>query len=272
MVSQREGMIDGLGVSDMDRHRILILGGTTEARSLAEHLSLRSEFETAISLAGRTETPKPLPVATRIGGFGGAQGLANHLREQNIDLLIDATHPFANQISANAVEAARTTGASILALSRPGWLRQPGDRWISVGNIDAASIALGDTPRRVFLSIGRQEAHRFSAAPRHFYLVRSIDPVEPPLAVPDCQYILSGGPFSTEAEIDLFRFNRIDTLVTKNSGGNATYAKIEAARTLGLAVIIVERQPPPGVRTVHDVETALEVIDQLLLPEKKRGV
>lgn len=256
----------------MDRHRILILGGTTEARALAERLADRPDLDTTISLAGRTEAPKPLPVPTRTGGFGGTAGLADYLMREKIDLLIDATHPFAEQISSNAADAAKATGVPIFALCRPGWIKQAGDRWISVGSIAAAVVALGDNPRRVFLSIGRQEAHRFSAAPQHFYLVRSVDPVEPPLAVPDCDYILDTGPFTVERELDLFRHNRIDTLVTKNSGGSATYAKIEAARSLGIAVIVIERQPAPGVQTVHDAEGAVELIDHLLPPAKERGV
>jgi precorrin-6A/cobalt-precorrin-6A reductase len=267
MVSQRSGTTEGLDASDMQRHRILILGGTTEARQLAEKLVDDDRFETIVSLAGRTEAPKPLPVATRIGGFGGTGGLVDYLHDAKIDLVIDATHPFANQISANAAAAADIAGVPIFALCRPGWLRQAYDRWISVGSVAAAVIALGEAPRRVFLSIGRQEAHQFSAAPQHYFLVRSVDPVEPPLAVHQCDYILATGPFTVEGEKDLFQFNRIDTLVTKNSGGTATHAKIEAARALGLAVIMIERQAPAGVRTVHDVETALEMIDHVLAPE-----
>lgn len=252
----------------MGRHRILVLGGTTEARQLAEKLAGRPNLDATVSLAGRTETPKPLPLPTRIGGFGGAAGLAAYLTAEKIDLLIDATHPFANQISANAAEAAEATGVPIFALCRPGWVRQAYDRWISVSSVAAAAVALGGTPRRVFLSIGRQEAHQFTAAPQHSYLVRSVDPVEPPLAVPDCRYILATGPFTAGSEKDLFRENHIDTLVTKNSGGSATYAKIEAARALGLAVVMIERQAPPGIRTVHDAKSALELIDHLLPPEK----
>lgn len=225
-----------------------------------------------VSLAGRTEAPKPLPVPTRIGGFGGAVGLADYMRNEKIDLIVDATHPFANRISANAAQAARTADVPIFALCRPGWVRQADDRWISVGSIEAAVVALGETPRRVFLSIGRQEAHHFSAAPQHDYLVRSVDPVEPALSVPQADYILASGPFTVEDETELFRQNRIDTLVTKNSGGSATYAKIEAARALGIAVIIVERQPAAGLQTVHDARTALETIVHLLSPERERGV
>jgi precorrin-6A/cobalt-precorrin-6A reductase len=256
----------------MGRHRILVLGGTTEARELAERLAGRPEFETIVSLAGRTEQPKALPVATRIGGFGGVAGLTGYLADQKIDLLIDATHPFANQISAHATEAAKAVRVPIFALCRPGWVRQTNDRWVSVGSVAEAATALGETQRRVFLSIGRQEAYQFSAAPQHFYLVRSVDPVEPPLAVPHCRYILGTGPFIAEGEKGLFRSNRIDTLVSKNSGGTATYGKIEAARELGLTVIMIERQPSPDVRTVHNAESAVELIDHLLPPMKERGV
>jgi precorrin-6A/cobalt-precorrin-6A reductase len=256
----------------MAEHRILVLGGTTEARQLAERLSERPELKATISLAGRTADPKPLPLPTRIGGFGGVAGLADYLANEKIDLLIDATHPFANQISANAAAAAQIAGIPVFALCRPGWVRTAGDRWISVGNVAAAVLALGEAPRRVFLSIGRQEAHQFSAAPQHSYLVRSVDPVDPPLTVPDCHYIMASGPFTTAGEKDLFQFNRIDTVVTKNSGGDATYAKIEAARALGLAVIMIERQVPSGIQTVHDARSALDLIDHLLLPAKKRGV
>lgn len=252
----------------MDRHRILVLGGTTEARELAERLAGRPEFETVVSLAGRTESPKPLPVRTRVGGFGGAEGLADYLVDEKIDLLIDATHPFANQISINAEKAAELTEVPLFALCRPGWLQGSDDHWLQVASVAEAVAALGPVRRRIFLSIGRQEACQFSRAPRHAYVVRSVDPVEPPLAVPDCRYILAIGPFTAESEKDLFLDHCIDTLVTKNSGGTATYGKIEAARALGLDVIMIERRMPPDVHTVHDAGTALELIDHLLSPEK----
>lgn len=256
----------------MSRPRILILGGTTEARQLAERLARRDDYHAIISLAGRTVHPRPLPVETRIGGFGGAAGLADYLRNQNISLVIDATHPFANQISANAAEAARQTGVPIFALRRPVWAREDGDNWISVDTIPAAVAALGEAPRRVFLAIGRQEAYQFSQAPRHFYLVRSVDPVDPPLTVPDCQYILASGPFEEADERQLLVENRIDMVVCKNSGGAATYGKIAAARALGVNVVMIERQIPPGTLTVDDVETALQTLDHLLAPARKRGV
>eukprot|EP01035_Chromulina_nebulosa_P000237 gene236-340_t len=207
--------------------------------------------------------PGPLSsrLSTRVGGFGGAAGLAGHLTAEGIDLLIDATHPFASQISANAAAASLASGVPLFALCRPGWVRQAYDRWISVGSVAAAVVALGEQPRRVLLSIGRQEAHQFSSAPQHFYLVRSVDPVEPRLTVPHCEYLLATGPFSTERETDLLRFNRIDTVVTKNSGGTATYGKIEAARALGLAVIMIERRPPPGAGRIDEAGLVAPVDD-----------
>lgn len=244
----------------------MILGGTTEARRLAEHLAGRSDIEATISLAGRTADPKPLPLPTRTGGFGGAEGLGRYLANENISLLIDATHPFANRISANAAQAAQDVDVPLFALRRPGWKKVHGDRWIEVADIDAAVDALGAVPKRVFLAIGRQEAGRFSAAPQHSYLVRSVDPVEPPLDVPRCRYILSSGPFAEADEIALLRDNAIDIVVAKNSGGSATYAKIAATRALGLEVVMIARREPPGVTTVGTVKAALDLIDQLLPP------
>jgi precorrin-6A/cobalt-precorrin-6A reductase len=250
----------------MGRPHILMLGGTTEARALAGRLADRDDIHATISLAGRTNDPKPLPLPTRIGGFGGTQGLADYLAKEKIDLLIDATHPFANRISANAAEAAKKTGTPLFALRRAEWEAVTGDLWTRVDDVDSAVRALGALPRRIFLAIGRQEAGRFAAAPQHFYLVRSVDPVDPPLAVPDCRYILASGPFHIADERALLETNRIDVVITKNSGGSATYAKIAAARELGIEVVMIERRTPPGVTTVGTVEAALALIDHLLPP------
>lgn len=219
-----------------------------------------------ISLAGRTADPKPLPLPTRIGGFGGIEGLVEYLAKEEVDLLVDATHPFANQISANAARAAERSGVPLFVLCRPAWEALAGDRWTRVADVDAAVAALGGKPRSVFLAIGRQEAGRFAAAPWHSYLVRSVDPVDPPLAAPDCRYILASGPFSEADETGLLTGSDIDVVVTKNSGGGATYGKIAAARKLGIDVIMIERQKPPGVTAVGTVEAAMALIDQLLPP------
>jgi precorrin-6A/cobalt-precorrin-6A reductase len=250
----------------MGKPRILILGGTTEARLLCERLAGRTDIDVLVSLAGRTAEPKPLPVPTRIGGFGGVEGLAAFLREGGFVLLIDATHPFAAQISTHAYDAALRTGIQAFQLKRPGWSRMADDKWRSVDTIEGAVATLGDGPCRVFLAIGRQEAARFSGAPQHSYLVRSVDPVDPKLDVPDCSYILSSGPFRLDDEIALLAENRIDVIVTKNSGGAATYAKIEAARQLGLDVIMIERPQPCGLSTVENVASALALINQAFSP------
>ncbi|WP_454857297.1 cobalt-precorrin-6A reductase [Rhizobium binxianense] len=256
----------------MSGTRILILGGTTEARTLAEALSARGGCDILLSLAGRTEKPSVQPAPVRIGGFGGPEGLAAFLGEGGYDLLIDATHPFAERISANAAIAAGETGIAAIALRRPEWQPQPGDRWRVVGSIPAAIRSLGESPRRVFLATGRQGAHHAEAAPQHFYLVRSVDPVDPPLALPNFRSILDRGPFTLENELSLLTTHHIDAVVAKNSGGSATYAKIEAARLLGIEVAMIARAPVPAMQTVETVEGALAAIGQLFPPPVKRGV
>ncbi|MBP1859221.1 cobalt-precorrin-6A reductase [Rhizobium herbae] len=256
----------------MSKHRILILGGTTEARQLAAALACRTDCDLLLSLAGRTAEPMAQPVPVRSGGFGGSDGLANFLTGENFELLIDATHPFAARISHNAAIAAGKTGIPLFALRRPAWKQQPGDRWTSVRSVADAASALGESPKRVFLAIGRQEAFHFESAPQHHYIIRSVDPLIPPLGVPDARYILATGPFEEAAERGLLTENRIEVIVAKNSGGTATYGKIAAARALGIAVIMVERQQPADVRAVYTVEEALGLVDHLFSPETKRGV
>ncbi|TIX63137.1 MAG: cobalt-precorrin-6A reductase, partial [Mesorhizobium sp.] len=197
-------------------HRILILGGTTEARQLAGKLAARADLSVTLSLAGRTESPVAQGVPVRSGGFGGAEGLATYLDQEKVELLIDATHPYAARISANAAEAARQAGVPILALRRPGWEPVAGDRWTLVDSAAEAARALGTAPRRAFLAIGRQEASAFEAAPQHRYLIRSVDPVEPKLGVPDAIYLLARGPFPEAEERALLEKHGIDAVVSKN--------------------------------------------------------
>lgn len=256
----------------MDKQRILILGGTAEARDLAGRLADRSDLAVTLSLAGRTLDPAPQPVPVRAGGFGGVEGLAAYLGEHTIDLLIDATHPFAKQISANARAASEATGTALLRLERLGWDEADGDRWTRVDSVAEAVTALGDDPRRVFLAIGRQEAKAFDAAPQHHYLVRSVDPVDPPLAAPDVDYLLARGPFSVEAEVELLRAHRIDVIVSKNSGGEATEGKIVAARILGLPIVLIERAATVDGHRTDTVEDAVRLADHLLASFRKRGV
>ncbi len=256
----------------MDKRRILILGGTTEARDLATRLAGRTDLAVTLSLAGRTLDPAPQPVPVRSGGFGGAEGLVAYLHDEAIDLLIDATHPFARQISANARSASQAAGIPLLRLERLGWEETQGDRWTRVASIAEAVAALGGAPRRVFLAIGRQEAKAFDAAPQHHYLVRSVDPVDPPLDAPRVEYLLARGPFAVDAEVELLREHRIDVIVSKNSGGDATYGKIVAARILGLPVILVERAAAGDGHHAGTVEEALRLADHLFGTFRKRGV
>jgi precorrin-6A/cobalt-precorrin-6A reductase len=256
----------------VDKRRILILGGTTEARDLAGRLADRPDLAVTLSLAGRTVDPAPQPAPARTGGFGGVPGLAAYLDDHGIDLLIDATHPFARQISANARAASAAAGIPLLRLERRGWEQTAGDRWIRRASIEEAIAALGKEPRRVFLAIGRQEAKAFDAAPQHHYLVRSVDPVDPPMEAPSVDYLLARGPFAVEAEVDLLRQHRIDVIVSKNSGGDATYGKIVAARILGLTVILVDRATSESGHHAETVEDAVRLVDHLLASFRKRGV
>jgi precorrin-6A/cobalt-precorrin-6A reductase len=244
--------------------RILILGGTTEARRLAERLGERADMAVTVSLAGRTTAPAAQGVPVRIGGFGGTEGLARYLTTGRVDALIDATHPYAAIISANAAAAAAATRVPLLALRRPPWAPLPGDRWIEVADAAAAVEALGETPRRVFLTLGKTEIGIFARAPQHHYLVRSVEPVDPPLPVPHASYLTGRGPFNETADRALLVAHAIDVVVAKNSGGTATYGKIAAARVLGLPVILLRRPALPDVPSVGTVEDAVSWLDHAL--------
>jgi precorrin-6A/cobalt-precorrin-6A reductase len=250
--------------------RILILGGTTEARRLAERLAARADLTVTLSLAGRTRAPVPHPVPVRIGGFGGAEGLADYLRQERIDALIDATHPYAAQISANAVRAAELADTRLLALRRPAWIPVASDRWIEVADTREAAQVLGPTPRRVFLALGRNEIAPFTGAPQHYYLVRSVDPVE--LAVPHAAYIRARGPFSEAADRALLIEHKIEVVVSKNSGGDAAYGKIAAARALGLTVVMLRRPALPEVSAVETIDGVVQWLDHAQTVLAARGV
>jgi precorrin-6A/cobalt-precorrin-6A reductase len=252
--------------------RILILGGTTEARRLAERLADRADLAVTLSLAGRTMTPAPQPVPVRLGGFGGWQGLADHIAATRIDVLVDATHPYAATISANAARAAALAKVPLVALRRPAWVAVPGDRWTEVADTAGAVAALGRVPRHVFLALGRQEIAPFATAPQHRYLVRSVDPVTPPLDVPHAVYVVARGPFADIDERSLLTRHRIDIIVAKNSGGSATYGKIAAARALGLAVVMLRRPALPQVAAIETVDDAVAAIGHALAPAAARGV
>jgi precorrin-6A/cobalt-precorrin-6A reductase len=252
--------------------KILILGGTAEARALAGRLAETGKFDVTLSLAGRTAKPLPQPVPVRSGGFGGAEGLAHHLGDEKIDVLVDATHPYADAISANAARAAALAGVPLLALRRPAWEKAPGDQWIEVETIAGVVAALGAVPRRVFLALGRNEIAPFAEAPQHTYLVRSVDPVDPPLAVPHAIYLTARGPFTEVEDRALLERHRIDVIVAKNSGGDATYGKIAAARALHLPVIVLKRPKLPEVESVATVDDALAWLDHAVTSAASRGV
>ena len=239
---------------------ILILGGTSEASGLAERLAGDSRFNATLSLAGRTIAPRLPPIATRIGGFGGAAGLAQYLRDNATGVLIDATHPFAEQISANAILAANATQTPLIVLSRPAWRPVKGDQWTMAASLEAAAAALPDLSARVFLTVGRQSLSPFAAKPQHTYVIRVIDPPDIPAGLDKVEIIVGRGPFDANAELALLRKHRISLLVSKNSGGKAAAAKLAAARTLGLPVIMVERPTAATAAAVCSIEDVLAVL------------
>ncbi|MDF5721221.1 MAG: cobalt-precorrin-6A reductase [Rhizonema sp. PD37] len=235
--------------------RVLILGGTGDASELAAKASTLP-FEVRVSLAGRTREPQNVSENTRIGGFGGVAGLITYLCEQKIDLLIDATHPFATQISFNAAAAAAELGLPRLMLVRPAWQRIPQDWWQEVDTVEAAADALTKQAKRVFLTVGRQQLGSFAHLDVWF-LMRLIDPPEENATVPKGLLLYNRGPFNLASERQLLTQYEIDTIVSKNSGGGATYAKIIAARELGIKVVMVKRPSVPIGEQVEDAESAI---------------
>jgi precorrin-6A/cobalt-precorrin-6A reductase len=232
---------------------VLILGGTTEARRLAEALHADPPcrgLRVTTSLAGRVARPAPLPGEVRIGGFGGAEGMARWLREHRVDALVDATHPFAERISFHAATAAVDAHVPLLALRRPGWAQVEGDRWHAVGSLEEAAGVLPALGGRVLLTTGRTGLAAFEGLDDLWFLVRSVDPPEPPYPA-RTEVLLERGPFTLDGERELLRRHRIDVVVTKDSGGTATAPKLTAARELELAVVMVRRPPvPEGVPLV----------------------
>jgi precorrin-6A/cobalt-precorrin-6A reductase len=245
------------------RLRVLILGGTTEGRVLSERLARDSRFDVLLSFAGRTASLQRPDVPHRIGGFGGAEGLHAFLNTQRFAALVDATHPFAAQMSHNAVLAAERAHVPLLRFEREAWRPVPGDRWIPVANMAEAAAAIGPEPLRVFLSVGRTEVGAFRAAPQHAYLIRAVDSFAP--ALRDARVLAARGPFTLAGELELLLRERIEVIVSKNSGTEATVAKIHAARELRLPVVMVERPVLPPARLAHtlgDVEAWLGALHE----------
>jgi precorrin-6A/cobalt-precorrin-6A reductase len=242
--------------------RLLILGGTGDAAELARKALEIPNLEVRVSLAGRTSQPGEVSGLVRVGGFGGVAGLVDYLKSEKIDLLVDATHPFAAQISENGAIASRQAGIRSLMLARPGWEKLSGDDWCEVETVEAAAEVLLSLGKRVFLTIGRQQLDRFSHLHDIWFLMRSIDP--PTTQIPGGKLLCDRGPFSLDNERQLLKEYQIDTLVSKNSGGDATYAKIIAARELGIKVVMVQRPKMPDGEKVIDVDAALKWLKELV--------
>ena len=232
--------------------RVLVLGGTLDASRLAQALA-QAGVDGIFSYAGRTSAPIAQPLPTRVGGFGGVTGLQAFLQAERITHVVDATHPFAAQMSSNAVQACANTGVPLLALERPVWQAQSGDVWQHVPDTDAAVQTLPAQPARVFLAIGRQHLSPFLACSQHWYLLRLVDPV---LEVPAERghVVLDRGPFTLEGDRDLLQAHGITHVVSKNSGGAGAQAKLMAARERGLPVILIDRPFIPARPKVSTVD------------------
>jgi precorrin-6A/cobalt-precorrin-6A reductase len=232
--------------------RILLLGGTTEANLMAEAIA-KAGLPGVYSYAGRTEAPMGQPIHMRTGGFGGVVGLCAYLEAEKITHIIDATHPFAAQMSRNAVAASAATGVPLIALERAPWVAGEGDRWTQVPDIKAAVSALSGPAQRVFLAIGRQHLDPFAAQPQHRYLLRLVDPPNGPLPLPNADVVVARGPFDAAGDTALLQEHKTECVVAKNAGGKGAVAKIAAARTLGLPVLMIDRPILPPRRIARSV-------------------
>jgi precorrin-6A/cobalt-precorrin-6A reductase len=241
--------------------RLLLLGGSSEASRLARALAARPDLKATLSLAGRTANPAPAPLPTRVGGFGGVDGLIRYLKAEGVNAVVDATHPFAAQMKRHAAEACMETGTPLAAFSRAPWTAGPGDRWIEVDDAAAAARALGETPKRVFLTAGRLQAGAFAGPSPHHFVLRSIDAPAPESLPASVELVLARGPFSIRDEIELMTTRQIEVVVSKNSGGEATRAKIDAARELGLPVVMIRRPTVPARDVFETLDGVLAWIE-----------
>lgn len=230
---------------------------------LAALLADNGAYAPLMSFAGRTQALRPPPIPHRVGGFGGAEGLATFLREKRFAAVVDATHPFAVRMSANAATACGQVHLPLMVLTRPAWKRQRGDNWIEVESFAAAAAALGEAPRTVLLTVGRQELAAFRGGVAHRYVVRTVDAVDAVLLPDAAQVILARGPFDTADELQLMRDAAIELVVSKHSGGAATYGKIAAARELGLPVVMIKRPRAAVEGELHDASAVLAWLEAL---------
>lgn len=244
-----------------------MLGGTTEASDLARALADLGH-DAIFSYAGRTGNPAGQPLPTRVGGFGGLDGLAEYLKAEAITHVVDATHPFAAEISANAVAACARAGVALAAFERPEWQAGKGDAWTRVADVAGAVAALPGAGARVFLAIGKQHIGEFAPKPGNFYLLRLVDPPKGPLPLPDAHAVIARGPFDLAGDTALMQAHRIGQVVAKNSGGAGAEAKISAARALGLPVIMIDRPALPGRHVLDSVDAVLRWLGH----EADRGV
>lgn len=236
---------------------VLVLGGTGEARALAAALDGTGDTRVISTLAGRISDPR-LPVGeVRVGGFGGADGLASYIEQERVDAVIDATHPFAERMSWSAFEACARTGTRLLRLERPPFRRDPAIDWREVGSLAAAAALLPAAGRRVFLTTGRQGLAAFAAVSDAFFLIRCVDAPDPEALPRDRTVLLDRGPFTLEGERELIDRHALDVLITKDSGGEMTQAKLAAAGERGLPVIVVARPSRPAAQAVQTVQEAL---------------
>jgi len=239
--------------------KLLILAGTTEATALARAVADQG-MDATVSFAGRVERPIRQPLPQRVGGFGGAAGLAQYVQDVGITHVIDATHPFAAQMSRNAVQACAQAAVPLLAFTRPPWMQVEGDIWTMVPDIASAAQALDRPTQTVLLAVGRMHLADFAFQSQHRYVLRLVDPPKGPLPFPDAQVIVDRGPFSFDADFTMMRERQVELVVSKNAGGTGAYAKIAAARALGVPVIMIDRPELPKRAEVYDLEAVFHWI------------
>lgn len=251
----------------MTRNTLLILGGTSDAVALAHAVIRRfgADLRVISSLAGVTAVPAAVPGEVRRGGFGGIEGLAAYLKEQSIDLVVDATHPFAATITRNAVEACSRLGVPRLTMLRPAWPQIAGEKRIVVPDMATAAARLVEIgAKRVFVTTGAKDLADLATAPDTWFLIRLIEPLEEPLPLRSYATIYGRGPFTESGERKVMTDHQIDALLTKHSGGHVTYGKIVAARDLGLPVVMIARPTAPSGGSVESIDAVLDWIDSRL--------